>query len=200
MRPGLHHRHPGLHPRLGKRCLTGTSRPGVGDWATRVVIPRTHPGSRGTSKAENKARAAGAAATGASAVAGSSAGGFQDACRPGAGADRAHPGCPAEGRSGTGEASRPGCRPGHRVARDRRPAGCEQAGGPPALPAPPSCQRDRSGSTQLTSGNSSQCQGSGGADNICCQARAGQQRCLIRHLTSGKGRHHGVDNGCCPNW
>jgi hypothetical protein len=168
--------------------------------ATRVVIPRTHPGSRGTIKAENKARAAGAAATGASAVAGSSAGGFQDVCRPGARADRAHPGCPEEGRNGTGEASRPGRRPWHRVARDRYSAGCEQAGGPPALPAPPSWQRECSGSTQLTSGNSSQCQVSGGTDNICCQARTGQQRCSIRHLASGNGRDHRVDNGCCPNW
>jgi len=169
--------------------------------ATRVVIPRPHPGTRGTSKAaiepESQAGAVRAAATGISAVARPSPGDSQHACRPGAGADRAHPGCTAAGRSRTREASRPGCWPGHRVARDRRPTGCEQAGGPSALPTPPSWQGDCSGSTQLTSGKSSHCQGSGGTDNICCWAPAGDWRRLICHLTSGNCRYHPTYKGCC---
>jgi hypothetical protein len=80
------------------------SRPGEQRLATRVVIPRPHPGSRGTSKAESQAGATGAAARGASAIARPSAGGFQDDCRPGAGADRAQPGCTTEGRNGTRQA------------------------------------------------------------------------------------------------
>ena len=177
------------------------SRPGSRRLATRIVIPRPHPGSRGTSEApiepESQASAE-SAATDASAAARPSTGGFQDACRPGARADGAHPDCAAESRSGAREAGRPGCWPRHRVARDRRPAGCDQAGGPSALPTPPSWQRDCSGATQLTIGKSSQCQRSSGADNICCRAPTGQQRCPIRRLASGNGREHGVDNGCCP--
>lgn len=102
-----------------------------------------------------------AAARGARAVARPSEGDFQDARRPGAGPDRAHPDCSAEGRSHTCEAGRPGRQSGHWVAGDRRPAGCDQTGGPTALPAPPSWQPDCSRSTQLTSRKSGQCQGSG---------------------------------------
>ena len=189
--------------RQGPSAVPTASRPGSRRLATRVVIPRPHPGSRGTSKApiepESQASAE-SAATDASAAARPSAGGFQDACRPGARADGAHPDCAAESRSGAREAGRPGCWPRHRVARDRRPAGCDQAGGPSALPTPPSWQRDCSGATQLTIGKSSQCQRSSGADNICCRAPTGQQRCPIRRLASGNGREHGVDNGCCPIW
>jgi len=35
---------------------------------------------------------------------------------------------------------------------------------------------------QLPSGKSSQCQGSGGTDNICLPGPPGQKRCPIRHL------------------
>jgi hypothetical protein len=169
---------------------------------TRVVIPRPHPGTRGTNKAPiepaSQAGTAEAAAGGASAVVKPSADGFQDDCHPGAGPDRAHPDCAVEGRNRTREAGRPGRQSGHRVAGDRRPAGCDQTSGATALPAPPSWQHDRSGSTQVTSGKSGQCQRSGGTDNMCCRAHTGQQRYLIRHLTSGNGRDHGVDNVRCP--
>ena len=189
--------------RQSPSAVPTASRPGSRRLATRVVIPRPHPGSRGTSKAPiepESQTSAESAATDASAAARPSAGGFQDACRPGARADGAHPDCAAESRSGAREAGRPGCWPRHRVARDRRPAGCDQAGGPSALPTPPSWRRDCSGATQLTIGKSSQCQRSSGADNICCRAPTGQQRCPIRRLASGNGREHGVDNGCCPIW
>jgi hypothetical protein len=169
---------------------------------TRVVIPRPHPGTRGTNKAPiepaSQAGTAEAAAGGASAVVKPSADGFQDDCHPGAGPDRAHPDCAVEGRNRTREAGRPGRQSGHRVAGDRRPAGCDQTSGPTALPAPPSWQHDPSGSTQLNSGKSGQCQRSGGTDNMCCRARTGQQRYPIRRLTSGNGRDHGVDNARCP--
>src|SRR5207342_563961 len=69
--------------RQGPSAVPTASRPGSRRLATRVFIPRPHPGSRGTSKApiepESQASAE-SAATDASAAAGPSAGGFQDAC------------------------------------------------------------------------------------------------------------------------
>lgn len=66
-----------------------------------------------------------------------SAAGFASVPLRSAGADQARPGCAARGRGGARGAARSRRRPRHRMARDRRPARRDPAGGSPALSAPP---------------------------------------------------------------
>ena len=80
------------------------------------------------------------------------------------------------GGSGTGGADRPRRRPGHRVARDRRPARRDQAGGPPALPAPP----PRRAASRIAWPDSALGQDAGvkhqlALVNMCCRGSDGRQ-------------------------
>ena len=109
-------------------CSAHRQSPGDRRLATRIVIPRPHPGSRGDEQSADRARepngAAESAATDASAAARPSRR-LPGCVPPRCWSRSSAPGLQAESRSGAREAGRPGCWPGHRVARDRRPAGCD---------------------------------------------------------------------------
>jgi len=108
--------------------------------AIRADTPRPHDGSHEKAEApfgpNSKAGAAGSGAT-ASRTSKPGSAGFSFVSVPGARADQARQDGAAGGRGRASGADRPGCRAGHRLARDRRPPWGDQAGGPPALPAPP---------------------------------------------------------------
>jgi hypothetical protein len=108
---------------IASDCLCQVSRPNERCWRAGLIIRWSWV--RGTPRPPTPLCEPHslAVATYASAVARPSAGGFPDACRPGAGADWAHPGCTAESRSGIREAGRSGWRSGRPVAGERRPLG-----------------------------------------------------------------------------
>ena len=132
--------------------MTWIGRPDPLARATRIVTPCKHSGvhEQVQAPAESQARGAEAAAPGTSGTATPAEPRFPTVFTRGAGADRTSQTHPGEGRCRTRGVGRSSGRHGHRVAGDRHPSWRDQAGGPPALPAPPPRQRQPSASSGLT--------------------------------------------------